>query len=91
MIKPLFTLGHRLETGCYFNMFPWLYGDNTALMNHTEDCRKKTTILFQNLMKNRNFREYIHRKKLCIYKSIFLNAPGVHEIRESLQEMVGIE
>lgn len=83
--------GLGLETPYDFNIFPWLYGDEAA---PNEPYRrlpdKKFTILFQNLMKNDKFRNMFVERSYAYTKS-FLNATGVHEVWDTLWELIGDE
>lgn len=83
--------GLGLETPYDFNIFPWLYGDDTA---PNEPYRrlpdKKYTILFQNLMKNDRFRNMFVERSYTYIKD-FLNAEGVHEVWDALWETIGDE
>lgn len=83
--------GLGLETPYDFNIFPWLYGDETA---PNEPYRrlpdKKFTILFQNLMKNDRFRNMFFERSYAYVKE-FMNSEGVHEVWDALWEMIGEE
>ena len=83
--------GLGLETSYDFNIFPWLYGDVDA---PNEPYRrlpdKKFTILFQNLMKNNQFRDMFVERSYAYVKD-FMNAKGVHEVWDALWEMIGDE
>ncbi len=83
--------GLGLETGYDFNMFPWLYGDESAPNEPFRRLpQKKHTILFQNLMKNDKFKEMFVKRSLS-YMEDYLNSKGIHEVWDSLWTMVGEE